>query len=357
MRLRPESPEAQYHLGLALARKNDREGAVAAFRKTLELDPAHAEAKANLDRLAVAGGPQLEVFESYIRDKRFKEVEPLLAGYVKEHPDSWWGWYALGYAQFAQQKVGDSIKSLAKSLQLNIKSADAHKVLGRDMMLIGRFDAAQIEFEQAARLDPKSAEVRFNLGKLFSIQDNWAAAKRELDAALRLDPAYVEAYDALGFALESLGDDAGAVANYEKAIRLNEERKGSFSAAYVNLSALRNREGNTDAALENARKALQLNPKSDRGLFQMAKAYEQRGELNGAMESLSRAISLNSHASSYYYVLGTILRRLGRSKESQEAFESFRKLEKDSSEIDRKRRELAKEDPVRFGAQPDGGGR
>jgi tetratricopeptide (TPR) repeat protein len=276
---------------------------------------------------------------------------------VKEHPGSWWGWYALGYTQFAQQKVGESIKSLAKSLQLNIKNADAHKVLGRDMMLIGRFDAAQIEFEQSARLDPKSAEVRFNLGKLFSIQDNWAAAKRELEAAIRLDPSYVEAYDALGLALESLGDDAGAVANYEKAIRLNAESKGTFTGAYVNLSALRNREGNTDAALENARQALLLNPRSDRGLFQIARALERRGDLNAAVESISRAIALNSHASSYYYVLGTILRRLGRSKESQEAFESFRKLEKDSSEIDRKRRELAKEDPVRFGDQPDGGGR
>ena len=40
------------------------------------------------------------------------------AAYVKERPSSSWGWYALGYSLFAQQKIGESIQALAKSLQL-----------------------------------------------------------------------------------------------------------------------------------------------------------------------------------------------------------------------------------------------
>ena len=56
-------------------------------------------------------------------------AEPLLADYVKEHPTSSWGWYALGYSQFAQKKVGESIQSLAKCLQLDVSNAEAHKIL------------------------------------------------------------------------------------------------------------------------------------------------------------------------------------------------------------------------------------
>ena len=82
-------------------------------------------------------------------------------------------------------------------------------------MIIGRFDAAQIEFEQGIRYKPDSAEMHYNLGKLFSIQDNWEPARKAFEAALRIDPAYVEAIDALGFALEALGDDEGAVATTE----------------------------------------------------------------------------------------------------------------------------------------------
>ena len=144
-------------------------------------------------------------------------------------------------------------------------------------MIIGRFDAAQLEFEQGIRYKPDSAEIHYNLGKLFSIQDNWEPARKAFEAAMRLDPSYVEALDALGFALEALGDDAGAVARYEQAIALNKERQGRFAGAHVNLSAYYNRTGDPEKALEYARQALELDPKSDRAWFQKAKARRAPG--------------------------------------------------------------------------------
>jgi len=189
VRLQPESSDAQRYLGTVLEKQGDTEGAPAAYKKALELNPGDASAKQRLEALAkpaaVEGEPdQVTVFEGYIRDRRFKEVEPLLNAYVKENPKSSWGWYALGYSQFAQRKVGESIQALAKSLQLDIKNAEAHKILGRDLMIIGRFDAAQTEFEQGIRYSPESPEMHYDLGKLFSMQDNWAPARKEFDAAL-----------------------------------------------------------------------------------------------------------------------------------------------------------------------------
>ena len=123
----------------------------------------------------------------------------------------------------------------------------------------------------------------------------------------------------------------------------------------MNLSAHYNQAGNTAAALEYAHKALGINPKSDPGLFQIAKAHERLGELNAALESLKAAIAINPRPSSYHYVLGTVYRRLGKTGESREAFELFRKLEKESSEIDQKKRDAARADPVRFSTPPKGG--
>src|SRR4029077_6414062 len=164
-------------------------------------------------------------------------------------PESSRGWYSLGYSLFAQQKIGESIRALAKCLQLDVKNSEAHKILGRDLMIIGRFDVAQVEFEQGIRYDPKSAEMHYNLGKLFSIQDNWESARKEFDAALGIDSSYLEAMDALGMTLEALGDDAGAVAEYQKAIALNDERKVTFSSPLVNLSAYYNRTSDPAKAL------------------------------------------------------------------------------------------------------------
>jgi len=382
-RLEPANGEAHYQLGLALSRAGRKEEAAAALQKGRELVSADDRSQnANLDvaegRAAIERGDlpaaaeklrhaiqlqpessdaqrslaevlekqRVAELEDYIREGRFKEVEPLLAEYVKQHEKSSWGWYALGYSQFAQQKIGDSIKALAQSLELDIRNAEAHKILGRDLMIIGRFDAAQIEFEQGLRYKPDSAELHYNLGKLFSIQDNWDAARKAFEEALRIDASYVEATDALGFALEALGDDEGAVAKYAKAIALNEERKGSFASAHVNMSAYYNRVGDPDKALEYARQAIALDPKSDRAWFQRAKADERQGRLGDAVAALNTAISYNPRASSYYYVLAGLYRRLGYKDDSRAALDMFQRLDRETAELDKKRRGAAKTDVV-----------
>ena len=77
-------------------------------------------------------------------------------------------------------------------------------------------------------------------------------------------------------AQEALGDNAGAIASHQKAIELNQARNGKFASAHVNLSAYYNRMGDAVKALEYARQALELDPKSDRAWFQKAKADESQ---------------------------------------------------------------------------------
>jgi tetratricopeptide (TPR) repeat protein len=107
---------------------------------------------------------------------------------------------------------------------------------------------------------------------------------------------------------------------------------------------LSNRTGDSEAALNYARNALQVNPKSDRALFQMAKAYEYRGDLNAAADALNRAVEINGRASSYFYVLATVNRKLGKMEESRKAMDMFVKLDRESNELEQKRREFLKDE-------------
>jgi tetratricopeptide (TPR) repeat protein len=340
-----------------LEKQGDTTNAAAAYEKAVTLNPGDLVARQNLSRLkpaentapdqsATASGeddPQkISQLEDYIRESRFPEAEPLLATYVQQHPHSSWGWYALGYCQFAQKKIGESIKSLAQSLALDVRNAQAHKILGRDLMVIGRYDSAQLEFEQGIRYDPASAENHYDLGKLFSLQDDWEEARKQFAAAVEIDPSYVEAVDGLGFAQEALGQDAAAVQSYEKAITLNQQKHGDFVGAHVDLSAYYNRTGDPAKAIEYAQQALQLNPKADSAWFQKAKAEETQGRLPDAADSLNQAISLNQRSSSYYYVLAGIYRRLGKTADSQKALEAFSRLDKENNELEKMRQHASK---------------
>jgi tetratricopeptide (TPR) repeat protein len=106
----------------------------------------------------------------------------------------------------------------------------------------------------------------------------------------------------------------------------------------VNLSAYYNRSGDPAKALEHANKALELDPRSDRAWFQKGRAYERQGELKDAVVALNRAIASNPGASSYHYVLAGVYRRLGAMEESQKALETFKRLEQEASELEKKRR-------------------
>ena len=331
VRLLPDSQEARESLRRAQTRQ--AEAAAAALRARDSAAPPDDPAT-------------IKLFEDYVRRQQFKELEPLVIEYLKANPNSWWGHYVLGYAQFGQHRIGDSIAALAKSLQLNLKNAEAHQLLGRNLMMIGRYDAAQTELEQAVKLKPQSAEIRYDLAKIYSANDNYPPAKDQLEEALRLDPSYMEAYDALGFVMEASGDDAAALSFYKKAAEINDARGGNSASPYVSLAAYYNRTGDTKVALEYAQKAIQLNPKSAGGNFQLGRAFERQGQWAEAAEALNRAIAANPSASSYHYVLSGVYRRLGKTKEAQEQMEIFRKLEKDATDFEQKRRESRREAPA-----------
>jgi tetratricopeptide (TPR) repeat protein len=283
---------------------------------------------------------QIERFRDLIVKESFQDVEPQLRSYLAAHPRSWKAYYCLGYVQLRQRRVGESIKSLSKSLELNPSSAEAHKILGRDMAIIGRYDYALREYEAALRLDPTSAEVHYNFGRIYAIQDDFTKARAELEKAIQLDAKYMEAYNALGFAVEALGDDAGALEDYLTAIRLNEERHGKFDPPYVNLSGYYNRRGNLDLALEYAHRALALNPQSDLAYFQIAKTCRAQQDWPGVVAALEKAIAISSWRPQYFYVLGIAYGKLGRSQESDRAFQTFQHLEKQDADFERQRREI-----------------
>jgi superkiller protein 3 len=360
-RLQPSSAEAYDELGTALNEQGDRNGAAAAFQKVLQIDPGNAAAHESLDAIfkqaasasqtatGTSGASyssltpqfstrelvpntdgddlsQIKSLEALIDQDKIDEVEPLALAYLKEHPDSWRAHYIQGYILFRMHNVGDSIKELAKSLELNVNNPEAHKILAKDFVVIGKWDYAQTELQQAARLKPDSAEIHYSLGEVYSGRDMLKEAKSEFMAAIQHDPTSAEAYNALGFTEESLGDDTAALEAYKKAMQIADQKGSKFDAPYINLSEYYNRLNKPEPALEYARKAIALNSKSDLGYYQLARAYQFRGEWDQAAEALRNAITLNPSSAQYFYVLSQVYRSLGKQPESLAALKSFQEL-------------------------------
>jgi tetratricopeptide (TPR) repeat protein len=274
---------------------------------------------------------QLDSFDRYIRAKQYTEVEPLLLDYLKLYPNSWRAYYQLGYAYFSLHKTADSIKALSKSLELHIDNAEAHKVLGLNLTVVERYDLAQTEFEQAARLKPDSAEIHYFLGRVYYTKGVYPQAQKHFELALRLDASYMKAYDNLGLTFEALGDNAAALNCFQKAVELSEQRKLNSEWPYINLSSFYNRRNQSESALSYAQKAVQLNSQAAPAYFQIAKAYQSRGDWEEATKALTKAIEISPTTPDFYYVLSSVYKQMGKLKESQDAMKAFQGLQQNST--------------------------
>lgn len=275
----------------------------------------------------------LREVERDIAANKLQGSESRLNEYLKGHPDSPSAHYDLGYLQFRTHNVGSSIKELSKSLELNPANAEAHKILALDCSIIGRYDLAETELLEAARLKPESGEIHYFLARTYYTRGVYPLAKSEFQTAIRLDPSSVKAYSNLGITMEALGDSAEALKNYTRAIKLEEQQKHKSEWPYVYLSAFYNRQKNAALALTYARRAIEVNPRSDTVYFEMSKAYRTQKELQKSADAARSAIAINAQVPDYYYVLGLVLRELGNHKESAEALAKYAQFEKPSGQL------------------------
>ena len=270
-------------------------------------------------------------FETSITAQKFQDIIPGLTDYLKSHPESARAHYDLGYVFFRTHQLGPAVTELSASLKLDVRNAEAHKILGLVCTLVGRYDLGEQELEAAAELRPESAEIHYVLGRLYYTKGVYPLAKREFESAIRLDPSYMKAHNNLGLTMEILGNDAAALENYTVAAQLDREQKLNSEWPYVYLSAFYNRQEEPDQALKFSEMALEKNPKSDLAYFQRAKAYRSKSEWAKTVEAAQEAVAINPRTPDFYFVLSYALRKLGRSTESHQAMDMFRKLQAQDS--------------------------
>jgi tetratricopeptide (TPR) repeat protein len=149
--------------------------AVAAARKTVELDGNLAEAHASLGfALATFAGEWAEAETSFRRAIR---INP---GYATARQ-----WYASSF-----------------------------------LVLFGRLDEASQQMEEASSLDPVSAVIHYDLGRVFTYRREFERAAQQFRKAIELDSTYARSHGELGFALEQAGELEAARKKFEKAVEI-----------------------------------------------------------------------------------------------------------------------------------------
>lgn len=123
--------------------------AEAAFRKSLELSPKHAHARAYLS---------LILWER----ERLDESQSLAQAVVEEHPDNAIAWQTLGLVASKQFRQEEAIRAFAEALKRRPDLILAHNYLGISFNQLGRYDEALEQYEATLKLQPGNPHAHFN---------------------------------------------------------------------------------------------------------------------------------------------------------------------------------------------------
>ena len=270
VQLKPEIPGGYRQLGMVLDRLGDREGARKAFEMGIQQAPQDGTAWLVLGRLLLDQG---RTGDALLHLEKARQLDPKLSG----------AFYALSQAQSrlgAAEAARDSMKTFQQLKQLEKADLDA-KNTGYDDEKLMRVLAAGFHTEVA---------------ELFLRKQQAALAEAHLRQAVRIAPQEPRGYEVLAALLVQTGRLAEARGLYEALVRLKPRQAGYR----LNLGTVLLQLKDHAAAMEELKRALELDPEQPEALGNLARFYlSARRDLPEALGLCRRLVELQPTAASY----------------------------------------------------------
>jgi serine/threonine protein kinase/tetratricopeptide (TPR) repeat protein len=296
--LRPGTDVAHFNLANVLHRRQDRDAAIAHFRKCVELNPRWARAHLLLGEvLSQRNDPESAV----VHFCKCLELDPRSA-LAHEH---------LGKILAEKKDLAGASAEFQKALQLDPMMATAHYDLGVTLRLQKKdADGAIVHLRRALELDPKLVDAHVNLALALEARKTGPDAELVLEhfrQALALDANFVPAHYYFGISLLNRKDMAGAAEHFGRVIALDPRH----AKAHSNLGFILAQQHDMDGAIDHFRKAVALDPNLALAQFNLGEALLDRKDFNGAMPHLRKAVQLLPTYAPAHQSLGEALMRQG----------------------------------------------
>ena len=146
-------------------------------------------------------------------------------------------WVARGIVLAGGQRLRLAREAYEHALSLQPSNAEAHRELGRVLMLQGDASAAESQLLRAVELSPEESGPLVDLGELELNQRAFGQSCRALDLALSMNPRMPRAYELRSIARLRRGQVRPAWIDAETGRRLGAELPGQAVSALVDVAA------------------------------------------------------------------------------------------------------------------------
>lgn len=246
-------------------------------------------------------------------------------------PAAWIGWGRTAYAE-GDWKAADRV--LQKCVELWPKNAEARFLWAAELNDTFRFTAAREQLAAGLRLEPARPGAWRSLGELDMRLKRYPDAVDDYRRAAVVDHA-TPGGDALrGWALLRANRLQEAIPRLRAAVAQN---PSDFDARFHLGEALAGtgRDADRSEAVQEFNRVMSFSDRKSRAFVAVAKTWISTGSATDALESLERAVSVNSFDSDALQMLVDLYRKQGRAVEAagyQKQLDRVKRLEKQRDE-------------------------
>jgi tetratricopeptide (TPR) repeat protein/TolB-like protein len=280
--LAPQLADVHTALGTIYGGKGNPSLAAAEFRRALEIDPRGSEAFVGLAKAQESLG-DLGAAERTFRDA------------IAARPGDWAPWSQLGGFYVTYGRFWEALQCFKHVIELTPDNARGYANLGGIYQQLGRDAEATASYERSLQIKP-GYRAYANLATLYYFHHRFADAAQMYRRALLFEDHDCRVWGSLGAVYRLIpGRVAAADSAYRQAIGLAERRLQVNPNDPLDLSLLAQyyaAVGETTAARETARRAVDAGSSRPDLLVYVSAAFEILGDRATALEIVRRAVVL-----------------------------------------------------------------
>lgn len=321
----PKSAEVQLAWGRHFLRLNQIDKAESAFLRARELAPQTIP-------------PLLELGEVYLRmPGRNQDAVLAYRAAVELDGNNRYALYGYGVALAGIGKREEALGVLEKASQLTPKDPAALRAMGRIYLEAGDLEKALVAVDRGLSRQPAFVPLMMDRADVLARMGRQNDAIAQMLAAEKRAPKSAEVKVRLGDVYQAAKRWDEAESAYRSAITLAPQSP----IAYNNLAWMTVvRGGDAKRAVELARKAVELSPKSSPFYDTLGWAQNAAGDRRAAEMSLLRAIELEPNVASYHVHLGVVQRELKQTSSARASFQRAIELDPKSPQAEETRKWL-----------------
>ena len=207
--------------------------------------------------------------------------------------------YNLGLALRQSGNLTGAIEAFSQTTQIDPNFALAFSNLGAALLENNQFDQAQTALARSLELDPQLSIAYYNLGLVYEKTEQWPLAESAFLQTLQHQPNSSQAFYHLGIVYAQQAAQASdppvvqrllnrAQSSYLQAVFLNPQ----YMEALYRLGSLNYQQEHYLAAIENFRRAANINPNYADAYYAAALAFVKLNQVPDALTLFSHALAL-----------------------------------------------------------------